>query len=303
MTQNPCYQLPFFEIYNECGVNGLSRIADNSVDCILTDPPYLYLKNQKLDKDFDESKYFNECKRILKNDGFIVLFGRGTSFYRWNTKLSELGFKFKEEIIWDKCRTSSPVNPIGRKHETISIHSKNLGKIKKVRVNFFEKYKYEPEKIARTINRLATTFGNRLTFDLLKKYYETGHKEYNSSVDGHCVTRAKNSTKSLNRTIDFAVALEEGVTEQSIIKQVGVHYDTIHPTQKPVDLLIRLLNLTTNEGDLVVDSFSGSCSTGIACMKSNRRFMGFEIDNEYFYKSVERVKQYENESGLFKGCW
>jgi site-specific DNA-methyltransferase (adenine-specific) len=70
------------KIYNEDCLTGMRRIENNSVDCILTDPPYLYLKNQKLDRPFDEAMFFNECKRVLKKDGFIVLFGRGTSFYR-----------------------------------------------------------------------------------------------------------------------------------------------------------------------------------------------------------------------------
>jgi site-specific DNA-methyltransferase (adenine-specific) len=90
------------KIYNEDCLIGMQRIPDGSVDVILTDPPYLYLKNQKLDLPFDETAFFNECKRVLKEDGFIVMFGRGTSFYRWNTILSGLGFNFMEVFIWDK---------------------------------------------------------------------------------------------------------------------------------------------------------------------------------------------------------
>ncbi|MDR2835948.1 MAG: hypothetical protein LBV69_07130 [Bacteroidales bacterium] len=60
----------------------MQKIEDNSIDCILTDPPYLYLKNQKLDRKFDEQLFFEQAKRVLKKDGFIVIFGRGTSFYR-----------------------------------------------------------------------------------------------------------------------------------------------------------------------------------------------------------------------------
>ncbi len=74
-------------IHNEDCTSGLSRIQDESVDCILTDPPYLYLKNQKLDRPFDEALFFSEAKRVLKKTGFIIIFGRGTSFYRWNCEL------------------------------------------------------------------------------------------------------------------------------------------------------------------------------------------------------------------------
>lgn len=53
-------------IYNEDCLEGMKHIPDGSVDCILTDPPYLYLKNQKLDRPFEEQAFFSECKRVLK---------------------------------------------------------------------------------------------------------------------------------------------------------------------------------------------------------------------------------------------
>lgn len=53
----------------------LEKIESGSVDVILTDPPYLYLKNQKLDMPFDEQKIFSEFKRVLKPNGFVVMFG------------------------------------------------------------------------------------------------------------------------------------------------------------------------------------------------------------------------------------
>nr|DAG12914.1 MAG TPA: adenine-specific methyltransferase [Caudoviricetes sp.] len=68
------------KIYNEDCLEGIKRIPDVSIDCILTDPPYLYLKGQKLDRPFDEERLFSEFKRVLKPTGFVVLFGRGTSF-------------------------------------------------------------------------------------------------------------------------------------------------------------------------------------------------------------------------------
>ena len=103
-------------LYNADCIEFIQTMGDESVDVILTDPPYLYLKNQKLDVPFDEQVLFSECKRVLKKDGFIVMFGRGTSFYRWNTILDELGFTFKEEVIWDKSYSTSPLMQIGRAH-------------------------------------------------------------------------------------------------------------------------------------------------------------------------------------------
>ena len=72
------------KIYNEDCQEGIKRIPDASVDCIITDPPYLYLKGQKLEREFNEFELFNQFKRVLKPDGFVVLFGRGTSFPNWD---------------------------------------------------------------------------------------------------------------------------------------------------------------------------------------------------------------------------
>ena len=108
-----------YRFYNCDNLETLSKLKDESIDVICTDPPWLYLKNQVLEREFDEDLFFSECKRVLKEGGFIILFGRGTSFYRWNMKLADLGFNFKEEVIWNKRMTSSPILPLSRVHETL----------------------------------------------------------------------------------------------------------------------------------------------------------------------------------------
>ena len=68
----------------------MKQLPSNYYDILLVDPPYEYLKH-KLDKVFDEKAVLKEWDRILKNTGFIILFGRGMSFYRWNVLLNDLG--------------------------------------------------------------------------------------------------------------------------------------------------------------------------------------------------------------------
>ena len=63
-----------------------------------------------------------------------------------------------------------------------------------------------------------------------------------------------------------------------------------HPTQKPVDLLEYLVKTYTNEGDLVLDFTMGSGSTGVACMNLNRKFIGIELDENYFNIAKERIE-------------
>lgn len=65
-----------------------------------------------------------------------------------------------------------------------------------------------------------------------------------------------------------------------------------HPTQKPVKLIEELILKHSNENDIVLDCFSGSGTTAVACANTNRSFIGCELDREYYRKSIERIKKY-----------
>lgn len=69
----------------------------------------------------------------------------------------------------------------------------------------------------------------------------------------------------------------------------------LHPTQKPVSLLEYLIKTYTNEGDTVLDNCMGSGSTGVACINTNRNFIGIELDENYFNIAKERIEKVENE--------
>lgn len=66
-----------------------------------------------------------------------------------------------------------------------------------------------------------------------------------------------------------------------------------HPTEKPVELIKILIENSSEEGDIVMDFFMGSGSTGIACIETNRKFIGCEIDKKYYDISVKRIKEIE----------
>jgi site-specific DNA-methyltransferase (adenine-specific) len=65
-----------------------------------------------------------------------------------------------------------------------------------------------------------------------------------------------------------------------------------HPTEKPVDLLEYLIKTYSNEGETILDNTMGSGSTGIACIKTNRNFIGIEQDDKYFEIAQNRVNKY-----------
>ena len=83
-----------------------------------------------------------------------------------------------------------------------------------------------------------------------------------------------------------------------------------HPTIKPLDLVKRHILHSTKEGDTVLDCFMGSGTTGVACVETNRNFIGVEIDPHYFQIAEDRLKgisqkdrrneQYEKENGIIK---
>ena len=68
-----------------------------------------------------------------------------------------------------------------------------------------------------------------------------------------------------------------------------------HPAQKPVKLLEHILKIASNEGDVIFDPFMGVGSTGVAALKSNRKFIGCEIEKEYFDASAKRIEEIQNE--------
>ena len=79
--------------------------------------------------------------------------------------------------------------------------------------------------------------------------------------------------------------LEFGVVERG----------TVHPTQKPVALIEYLIRTYTNEGETVLDFTMGSGTTGVACINTNRNFIGIELDTEYFNIAKDRIAEAKKE--------
>ncbi len=73
-----------------------------------------------------------------------------------------------------------------------------------------------------------------------------------------------------------------------------------HPTEKPVELMAHLIGNSTKQGKTVIDPFMGVGSTGVACVKLNRKFIGVEIDEDYFNIACERIEQASRQKDLFR---
>ena len=73
---------------------------------------------------------------------------------------------------------------------------------------------------------------------------------------------------------------------------VGGKEKTIHPTQKPIKLIEELVLIHSNEGDIILDTFIGSGTTAIACLNTNRGYIGFELDKTYFDMANKRIEEH-----------
>ena len=268
----------------------MKQIPDGSIDCILTDPPYKYLKH-KLDRDWDEDAFFAEFKRVLKPKGMIALFGRGTSFYRWNVKLDALGFPFKEEIVWDKKHTSSPVTPISRVHENISIHGH--GKVRKSIIPYEEMKATDIDVVIADVKRVRTILNNPEELHNALNWLEDNRTYRKSMIYNHQTEQKSVTIKgkfcSQNRICGTLRNWQYGHNEKDIIRLL-IERKSIHPTQKPVRLLERIMALISDEGDTVLDPFAGFASTAIAALNTGRKFIGYEIDDEYFALASKRLE-------------
>lgn len=285
------------QLYNADNLEVMATLADESIDVICIDPPYLYLKNQKLERPFDEPKFFAECKRLLTKKGFIVLFGRGTSFYRWNTILDGLGLVFKEEIIWNKKRSTTPTLAVGRRHETISIYSEK-GSLNRCKMPYIEKKKYNIDSLASDIKVIKSAIKNSDKLDKILRYLEgdTSLLHLKKFRKHKWETGIKGNTLLENdRMLVLVKSIVEGANEESImIEGLDAYRSSIHPTQKPVRLLERLLALVIPKDKprnevVVADFFAGSMSCMEAVHNMGMKGIATEIDQEYFEAGKQRI--------------
>ena len=237
----------------------MKSIANNSVDCILTDLPY-GTTACKWDVVIPFNKLWEQYNRISKENAAIILFG--SEPFSSYLRLSNIK-NYRYDLIWYKNTSGGFVNakkqPM-KYHENISIF-----------------YRKQP-----VYNPIMQEFAESTKQRYLKNNKCTMPSHTNSI---HGIT--KYSTNE-NSYIDF----QKGRYPKSILEFNGVansSKERVHPTQKPVDLLEYLIKTYTNEGDTVFDSCMGSGSTGVACLNTNRKFIGIELDEIYFNIAKQRL--------------
>lgn len=217
------------KIYNEDCLEGMKRIPDGSVDCVVTDIPYNECNRadnglRNLDKANADIGIFNVdilTKNLCdKTQGSIYMFCGFNQVSTIRQAMSKKGLSTRI-VVWEKTNPS-PMNGsvIWLSGVELCVYGKKQG----------------------------------ATFNL------------------HC--------------------------KNTVFRYPCVGY-RIHPTQKPVELMLQLIAASTKEGDTVLDPFMGSGTTAIACIKEKRNFIGFELNKEYYDKACKRIKLEQAQLKLF----
>jgi len=240
----------------------MKEIPDNSVDLILTDPPY-GTTACKWDSVIPFKSMWEQLNRVIKDNGAICLFGSEP----FSTELRHSNLKmFKYDWIWHKSRalgfTNAKNKPMN-KHEIISVFSNGTcanGSINKMI--------YNPQGLI--------PYGKEVS----------GIKDCKSDrkEGGHKFARKSHKEKYVQQYTNYPTQIIEFANEGR----------TIHPTQKPVELLEYLIKTYTTENETVLDFTMGSGSTGVACVNTNRNFIGIELDDTYFKIAKKRVEDAKN---------
>lgn len=250
-------------ILGDC-INCLKDVPDESVDLIITDLPYGVLNDQnekaQWDKPINLKDLWREYKRIIKIDSPIILFSQGMFTAELMVSQPKL---WRYNLIWEKDRPTGFLNanrmPL-RSHEDICI--------------FYAKLPvYHPQMIPCLPKERSHPIGNGK------------HKELNQHYG------------DFNRIHQPTIRNEK--FPKSIIKIPKEHKcdGKAHPTQKPIELCEWLIKTYSDEGDTVLDSCMGSGSTGVAALKTHRKFIGIEINPEYYKLAVNNINSIKNFEG------
>ncbi|MDR3050008.1 MAG: site-specific DNA-methyltransferase [Elusimicrobiota bacterium] len=257
----------------------------HSVDLVLTDPPYLYL-NHEIDAPFDEEQCFSHFKQVLKENSLLAFFGRGDSFYRWNGIAAKFS-KFKEEFIWNKIKGSSPVSVITRMHETIAVRQIGAKKLNKIRVDSITK-DFDAGDYYKAIDSLKRIKRLAKKPEMLLNYLKCGKIEYKKSTSKFGATVG--FLKSYDRDLRELKRYINGSRLCTIISVLPEYNGYEHPTQKALKLMEYLTLLLSNEKETVLDCFMGSGTTGVACERLGRKFIGIEKLPKYFDVACRRIE-------------
>lgn len=243
------------KIYLGDNLNLIKNVEDKSIDLILTDPYYetMSIGNSKATKQDIKSNFISlipELFRTLKDDSNLVFFCSLEWMFKNFQSITNAGFEFKYEIIWNKNRGVSFLTAKKRplqKHETIFVFSKG-----KHKYNYME---------AKTIGHKPTKRG---VYDVNKDYVNIKTNPHQNDGERFMTSVLEYNVSSYNK-------------------------QTSHPFEKPIDLTQHLIKAFSYENEIILDPYSGSGNICLSASNHNRNYIGFEIQEEYFNQSIQNL--------------
>jgi DNA modification methylase len=308
-------------------IERIKEIPDGSVDLILTDLPYGNMhnaptgwdsKNLQWDITIEPRKVYEIANRILRKNGKMVLFSQEPYTTQLiNKAIPNVPFNYR--AIWEKDNFA---NALGANKNMVSYFEDIL--------IFSKKHDFEGLHPLRIYSDKLREFTKYSRLKFTKALGHGGHQHFmegnkESSQFALCTEKTYSElievfgidkmdgfkTYAELKVIDeqfkneFASTfnLWEGKKYKSNILKYKKDYNGYHPTQKPVLLLEDLIKTFSNEGDTVVDLTMGSGTTGVACVNTNRNFIGIEKDEKYFEIAKNRIAEAEQDkaNSLFAG--
>ena len=242
----------------------LENISNNSIDLIVTSPPYDNLRKYK-GYSFDFEKIAKELFRVIKDGGVMVWVvsdqtvngsESGTSF-KQALFFKEIGFNLHDTMIYAKT------NPIPQNHNRYEQCFEYMFVLSKGKPKTFNPLRQPTKNAGKTFN-----WGNRKT--VLDENQCRRHKETD--------IRVCNDSKIRNNIFYYSVGGGKSG----------------HPAVFPYQLAEDHILSWSNEGDIILDPFMGSGTTGVAALNNNRKFIGIEINEEYFNSCTNRLKEKKN---------
>ena len=243
-------------IQGDCLIE-MQNIPDDSVDLILTDPPY-GTTACKWDSVIPFKPMWKQLNRIIKSNGAIVLFG--SEPFSSALRMSNIK-KYKYDWIWDKK------NPTG-----------------------FALVKKQP---MRQIENICIFYSKQPTYNRQWLIKDKKHQRKNR---GKNIIKDTSSGSELYNKMPLKFSDEFDDKKKNpinILYYPKGRTGKVHPTQKPVVLMEYLIKTYTNEGETVLDFTMGSGSTGVAAKNLNRKFIGIELDDNYFEIAKKRIEEIE----------
>ena len=297
---------------------GMKQIKDKSVDLVVIDPPY-NIKKAAWDSwetvgEYVEfmGKVFAEIQRVLKDSGSFYFFHNDflqiVELQNWINENSD--FIFKQLIVWNKRFEGAALKGYLDGHCAVN----NLRNYKQMAeyclfytfqdetsINNFKTLRNYFERIQSTLNVTKKSIIERIgqsadhCFRWNSSQWDLPTEEtYQRLIDVYGIDKLDffRSFEDLRREYEDLRYTFNNLKEHHSIMNFEVAKKRGHITPKPVELLKYLIETSSNENDIVLDCFMGSGSTAIACLETNRNFIGFEKDKDYYDIANKRIDNY-----------